>query len=261
MHTFRPGMFFAALALGASGCQARTDAPASNTSAEPVPPEAIAAMDTGTIMQHIRVLAADSLMGRQPGTPGEDKSVAYIEGQFKAIGLKPGNTDGTYIQKVPLVGITVKGTPSMTFAKGATKHLLKWRNDYVAWTKHVEPTAALNNSELVFVGYGVEAPEFKWDDFKGVDVAGKTLVMLVNDPPLADTAQFGGKRMTYYGRWTYKYEQGMKHKAAGVLLVHQTERAGYPFASSAGQDCRAVRSRDAGQEHEPRGGRRLDHAG
>ncbi len=219
-----------AVAFGAAGCQAKTDAPASTTVAEAVPAEAIAAMDTGSIMRHIRVLAADSLMGRQPGTPGEDKSVAYIEGQFRAIGLKPGNTDGTYIQKVPLVGITVKGAPSMTFAKGATKKTLKWRDDYVAWTKHVEPSATLNNSELVFVGYGVEAPEFKWDDYKGVDVAGKTLVMLVNDPPLADTAQFGGKRMTYYGRWTYKYEQGMKHKAAGVLLVHQTERAGYPFA-------------------------------
>jgi len=215
-----------------AACQTKSDAPASaaTTSAEPVPAEAIAAMDTGTIMQHIRVLAHDSLMGRQPGTAGEDKSVAYIEGQFKAIGLKPGNTDGSYIQKVPLVGITVKGTPSMTFAKGAMKKTLKWRDDYVAWTKHVEPSASLNNSELVFVGYGVEAPEFKWDDFKGVDVAGKTLVVLVNDPPLADTSQFGGKRMTYYGRWTYKFEQGMKHKAAGVLVVHQTSRAGYPFA-------------------------------
>ncbi|CAN5919252.1 M28 family metallopeptidase [soil metagenome] len=226
----RPRLYVVAMLFGAAACQAKTDAPASTTSAEAVPPEAIAAMDTGTIMQHIRVLAADSLMGRQPGTPGEDKSVAYIEGQFKAIGLKPGNTDGTYIQKVPLVGITVKGAPSMTFAKGATKKTLKWRDDYVAWTKHVQPSASLNNSELVFVGYGVEAPEFKWDDYKGVDVAGKTLVMLVNDPPLADTAQFGGKRMTYYGRWTYKYEQAMKHKTAGVLLVHQTERAGYPFA-------------------------------
>ena len=228
MSAFKQVAFVAV--IGVMGCQEKkADAPPSTSNAEPVPTEAIAAIDTGTIMQHIRVLAADSLMGRQPGTAGEDKSVAYIEGQFKAIGLKPGNTDGTYIQKVPLVGITVKGTPTMTFTKGATKQTLKWRDDYVAWTKHVEPSASLTNSELVFVGYGVEAPEFKWDDFKGVDVAGKTLVMLVNDPPLADTSQFGGKRMTYYGRWTYKYEQGMKHRAAGVLIVHQTARAGYPF--------------------------------
>jgi len=181
-------------------------------------------------MRHIRVLSNDSLMGRQPGSAGEDKTVAYLESQFKSIGLKPGNTDGTYIQKVPMVGITVKGAPTLTFAKGGTKKDLKWRDDYVAWTKHVAPSASLDKSELVFVGYGTEAPEFKWDDFKGMDVAGKTLVMLVNDPPLADTTQFGGKRMTYYGRWTYKYDQGMKHKAAGVLLVHETERAGYPFA-------------------------------
>ncbi len=211
---------FVTLFVAASACQSNPGA---------VPAEAVAAIDTATLMQHIRVLANDSLMGRQPGSAGEDKTVAYIESQFKAIGLKPGNTDGTYIQKVPFVGITVKGTPALTFAKGGAKQTLKWRDDYVAWTKHVAPSASLDKSELVFVGYGTEAPEFAWDDFKGLDVAGKTLVMLVNDPPLADTALFGGARMTYYGRWTYKYEQGMKHKAAGVLLVHETERAGYPF--------------------------------
>ena len=218
------------LLVVASACQSKTDAPPATAAAEPVPAEAVAAIDTGTLMRHIRVLSNDSLMGRQPGSAGEDKTVAYLESQFKSIGLKPGNTDGTYIQKVPMVGITVKGAPTLTFAKGGTKKDLKWRDDYVAWTKHVAPSASLDKSELVFVGYGTEAPEFKWDDFKGMDVAGKTLVMLVNDPPLADTTQFGGKRMTYYGRWTYKYEQGMKHKAAGVLLVHETERAGYPFA-------------------------------
>ena len=218
------------LLVVASACQSKTDAPPATAAAEPVPAEAVAAIDTGTLMRHIRVLSNDSLMGRQPGSAGEDKTVAYLESQFKSIGLKPGNTDGTYIQKVPMVGITVKGAPTLTFAKGGTKKDLKWRDDYVAWTKHVAPSASLDKSELVFVGYGTEAPEFKWDDFKGLDVAGKTLVMLVNDPPLADTTQFGGKRMTYYGRWTYKYEQGMKHKAAGVLLVHETERAGYPFA-------------------------------
>jgi Zn-dependent M28 family amino/carboxypeptidase len=212
-----------------SACSPSADKAPASTSAQPVPAEAIAAIDTGTLMQHIRVLSNDSLMGRQPGSAGEDKTVAYLESQFKAIGLQPGNTDGTYIQKVPLVGITVKGAPTLTFAKGSETKSLKWRDDYVAWTKHVAPSASLDKSELVFVGYGTEAPEYKWDDFKGADVAGKTLVMLVNDPPLADTTQFGGPRMTYYGRWTYKYEQGMKHKAAGVLLVHQTDRAGYPF--------------------------------
>ncbi len=200
------------------------------TAAAVVPPEAIAAIDTATLMQHVRVLADDSLLGRLPGSAGEDKTIAYLESQFKAIGLAPGNPDGTYIQKVPLVGITVQGAPALTFAKGGSRATLKWRDDYVAWTKHVAESASLNNSELVFVGYGTEAPEFNWDDYKGTDVAGKTLVMLVNDPPLADTTQFGGRRMTYYGRWTYKFEQGMKHKAAGVLLIHETEAAGYPFS-------------------------------
>jgi Zn-dependent M28 family amino/carboxypeptidase len=208
----------------------RGAATSSTSKADSVPRDAIAAVDTADIMRHIRVLAHDSLMGRAPGTPGEDKTVAYLEAQFRALGLQPGNTDGTYIQKVPLVGITVKGAPAMTFTKGATTKTLRWRDDYVAWTKHVAPTAALDKSELVFVGYGTEAPEFGWDDYKGTDVAGKTLVMLVNDPPLTDTAKFGGNRMTYYGRWTYKYEQGMKHKAKGVLLVHETGPAGYPFA-------------------------------
>jgi Zn-dependent M28 family amino/carboxypeptidase len=195
-----------------------------------VPAEATSAIDTLTLMRHIRVLAADSLLGRLPGTLGEKKTVAYLESQFAALGLKPGNTDGRFVQKVPLVGITVQGAPVLTFTKGKESRRLSWRDDYVAWTKHVAPSAGLDNSELVFVGYGTQAPEFGWDDFKGVDVAGKTLVMLVNDPPLVDSSKFGGSRMTYYGRWTYKYEQGMKHRAAGVLLIHETECAGYPFA-------------------------------
>ncbi|MCC7195868.1 MAG: M28 family peptidase [Gemmatimonadaceae bacterium] len=199
-------------------------------SGPPLPAAALAAIDTAMLMGHIRALSADSMMGRAPGTAGEDKAVAYIEAQFKALGLKPGNTDGTYIQRVPLVGITVKGAPMMTFAKAGKTESLKWRDDYVAWTKHVATSASIKNSDLVFVGYGVEAPEFNWDDYKGFDAAGKTLVMLVNDPPLADTSQFGGPRMTYYGRWTYKFEQGAKHKAAGVIVIHETGPAGYPFS-------------------------------
>ncbi len=227
VHTFRALGVALALASVTTACGRSSGTSIDNT---PVPAEALAAFDTATVMQHIRVLSADSLMGRGPGTAGEEKSVVYLESQFKAMGLKPGNPDGSYIQKVPLVGITVKNSPTLTFTKGGTSTALKWHDDYVAWTKHVSPTASLKNSELVFVGYGVEAPQFGWDDFKGVDLTGKTMVVLVNDPPVADTAIFGGARMTYYGRWTYKYEQGMKHKAAGVLIVHQTERAGYPFA-------------------------------
>ena len=227
VHTFCALGVALTIASVTSACGRSSGTSIDNT---PVPAEALAAFDTATVMQHIRVLSADSLMGRGPGTAGEEKSVVYLESQFKAMGLKPGNPDGSYIQKVPLAGITVKNSPTLTFTKGGTSTALKWHDDYVAWTKHVSPIASLKNSELVFVGYGVEAPQFGWDDFKGVDLTGKTMVVLVNDPPVADTAIFGGARMTYYGRWTYKYEQGMKHKAAGVLIVHQTERAGYPFA-------------------------------
>ena len=230
-RSIRPLLLAALVACQPSG-DSGSDSPAdstSNRSSDPVDSVAIATIDTATLMQHIRVLAADSLLGRAPGSAGEEKTVRYLGSQFRALGLAPGNTDGTYIQKVPLVGITVKGTPALTFTKGSTTRSLAWRDDHVSWTKHVAPQAKLDRSELVFVGYGTEAPEFNWDDYKGTDVAGKTLVMLVNDPPLADTAHFGGPRMTYYGRWTYKYEQGMKHKAAGVLLIHETGPAGYPF--------------------------------
>jgi len=217
----------ASLACSSAGEKAAATSGAATTI--PVPAEALTAMDTTALMSHVRVLSADSLLGRGPGTLGEDRTVAYLEGQFKSLGLAPGNPDGSYIQTVPLVGIEVQGAPTLTFAKGDARQALKWRDDYVAWTKHVEPKTSIANSEMVFVGYGTEAPEFSWDDYKGMDVAGKTLVMLVNDPPLPDTSQFGGPRMTYYGRWTYKYEQGQKHKAAGVLLIHETEAAGYPF--------------------------------
>jgi len=193
-------------------------------------------IDTDAVLAHTKVLSSDQYGGRAPGTKGEELTVRYLEDQFRKFGLKPGNTDGTYIQKVPLVGITPDPAP-LTFASGGQKQTLKWKDDVVAWTKHVAPTASLDGSELVFVGYGVVAPEYNWDDYKGMDVAGKTLVMLVNDPPVPDPANanqldpktFGGKAMTYYGRWTYKYEIGAQKKAAAVLLIHETGPAGYPF--------------------------------
>jgi len=183
-------------------------------------------IDTNAVLAHTKVLSSDEYEGRAPGTKGEDLTVRYIEGEFKKVGLQPGNTDGTYIQKVPLVGITA-APADLTFKKGTQTQTLKWKDDVVAWTKHVADTASLDNSDLVFVGYGVVAPEYGWDDYKGVDVAGKTIVMLINDPPVEGA--FGGKAMTYYGRWTYKYEIGAEKKAAGVLIVHETGPAGYPF--------------------------------
>ena len=193
-------------------------------------------IDADAVLSRTKTLASDGFEGRGPGTKGETLTVNYLVDEFTKLGLKPGNTDGTYIQKVPLVGITPDGAP-LVFKKGAQEQRLKWHDDVVAWTKHVANTASLDDSELVFVGYGVVAPEFTWDDYKGVDVKGKTLVMLVNDPPVPDPANadaldpktFGGKAMTYYGRWTYKYEIGKEKGAAGVLLIHETGPAGYPF--------------------------------
>ena len=184
------------------------------------------------------MLASDAFEGRAPGTKGEDLTVAYLVDELRKMGLAPGNPDGSWVQRIPLVGATVEGSPTLTFRKGDVERRLAWRDDYVAWTKRVVPRASLEASDLVFVGYGVQAPEFRWDDFKGADLRGKTMVVLVGDPPVPDPgkpggldpATFGGKAMTYYGRWTYKYEVGALLGAAGVLIVHETEPAGYPFA-------------------------------
>jgi len=208
--------------------------------ADQTPLKAMPAIDPAAVLGHVKTLASDAFEGRAPGTPGEEKTVAYLVEAFKTLGLKPGNPDGTYVQKVPLVGITPAAAPLTISggAAGAPPLTLAWRDDVVAWTKRVTGEVTLDASELVFVGYGVQAPEYDWDDYKGVDVAGKTLVMLVNDPPVPDPASpsgldaktFGGRAMTYYGRWTYKYEVGARHKAAAVLIVHETGPAGYPFA-------------------------------
>jgi Zn-dependent M28 family amino/carboxypeptidase len=205
-----------------------------------VPLKSLPSIDAAAVLAHVKALASDAFEGRAPGTPGEDKTVAYLIEQFKAFGLKPGNQDGTFVQKVPLIGVTPAAAP-LTIrggSGGAAPLTLAWRDDVVAWTKRVTDEVKIDGSELVFVGYGVEAPEFQWDDYKGLDVAGKTLVMLVGDPPVPDPKTpsvldpktFGGRAMTYYGRWTYKYEIGAKKKAAAVLIVHETGPAGYPFA-------------------------------
>jgi Zn-dependent M28 family amino/carboxypeptidase len=215
----------AAALLGANALASRA--------AEPTLP----VIDGAAVLEHTKLLASDAFEGRAPGTKGEEMTVAYLTEQLKAIGLQPGHPDGSWIQKVPLVGTTVKGSPALTFRKGAEERRLAWRDDYVAWTKRTRERVAVDASELVFVGYGVQAPEFRWDDYKGVDLRGKIMVVLVGDPPVPDPnnpgqldpATFGGRAMTYYGRWTYKYEMGAKLGAAAVLIVHETEPAGYPF--------------------------------
>ncbi len=187
------------------------------------------------VLQHVRVLASDRFEGRAPATEGERLTVEYLTGEFRKLGLAPGNPDGTYVQDVPLVGITGKRTASLT--AGGKRMRMRFPDDYVTVSRRFAPSVQVEDSELVFVGYGVVAPEYDWDDFKGLDVRGKTLVMLVNDPPVADRSDptrlddtmFNGRAMTYYGRWTYKYEIASEKGAAAVLIIHETGPAGYPY--------------------------------
>jgi Zn-dependent M28 family amino/carboxypeptidase len=197
---------------------------------------ALASITADDLLRHIKVLSSDAFEGRSPGTLGEEKTVAYLIEQLKAMGLAPGNPDGSYVQAVPLVGIT--GEPTMNLTAGnARPQTLKHGADFVATTSRFVPQVAVSSSELVFVGYGVQAPEYDWDDYKGLDVKGKTIVMLINDPAVTkagsdqlDDAVFRGKAMTYYGRWTYKYEMASKLGAAAALIIHETGPAGYPWA-------------------------------
>lgn len=197
-------------------------------------------VDIDALLAHVKEISSDRYEGRAPGTNGESLTVAYLVDQFRRLGLKPGNTDGTFMQRVPLVGITATGGPLTLAKSGETDEedrQLAWKDDIVAWTTRVAERAAIDASELVFVGYGVVAPEFGWDDYKGLDVTGKTLVMLINDPPIPDADNpteldaktFGGRAMTYYGRWTYKFEIAAEKGAAGALIIHETGPAGYPF--------------------------------
>ncbi len=193
-------------------------------------------IDPEALLKHIQVLASDAFEGRAPGSPGEDKTVAYLTEQFREFGLTPGNPDGTFVQEVPLLGFRTKPSGAIRGEDGFALNL-KTPDDWMAVSRRQVPEASVAGSELLFVGYGAVAPEYGWDDFKGVDVRGKTLVMLVGDPPVPDPDDlskldptlFGGRAMTYYGRWTYKYEIAAEKGAAAVLLVHEEGPAGYPY--------------------------------
>jgi len=173
-------------------------------------------IDGDAVKSHIQKLASDEMEGRAPGGKGEELATAYIADFYKSIGLK------TQFQAVPLVGITANVSPMKL--SGKATGTLKFGDDYIAWSRHEEGTNT--DAELVFCGYGVTAPEYDWNDFKG-GVKGKIIVVLINDPQLEDQSKFGGKAMTYYGRWTYKFEEAARQGAAGALIVHETEYAGY----------------------------------
>jgi Zn-dependent M28 family amino/carboxypeptidase len=204
-------------------------------------------------LQHIETLSSDRFAGRAPGTPGEALTLSYLVDTFSGLGLRGAGPDGGFLQPVPVIGITSRPQLRIELDSGASAAgsagpapgrasfsgtALRFPDDYVALSRRAAADVAVQGSPLVFVGYGVVAPEYDWDDYKGVDVRGKTLIMLVNDPQVPDPAQpgrldarlFQGEAMTYYGRWTYKYEIAAKLGAAAAFIVHETGPAGYPYA-------------------------------
>ncbi len=212
------------LMLGCGDSPAPTPDPEPEPSVQLAPPAA--AIDAEALMAAIEKMSSDEFGGRAPGSEGERLTVEYLTDQFHAVGLEPGNPDGTWVQNVPLVGITPLEGDDMTVTAGDQTRTLTPGADYVAYTKRVVDQVEVD-AEFVFVGYGAIAPEYEWDDFKGVDVSGKILLFLVNDPPSDDL--FGGPAMTYYGRWTYKHEIAAAQGAAGALVIHETGPAGYPW--------------------------------
>jgi Zn-dependent M28 family amino/carboxypeptidase len=194
------------------------------------------AITADELRQHIEVLASDEFEGRAPGTPGEQRTVAYLVDQLRGLGLASGNPDGTYVQEVPLIGY--RNRTELAIEVAGKPWSISLPDEAIAGSRRFVSELAVDDSQFVFVGYGIEAPEYQWNDYQGMDVTGKTLIMLVNDPPIRDPANpaeldpsmFKGRAMTYYGRWTYKFEIAAEKGAAAVLVVHEDEPAGYPYA-------------------------------
>ncbi|PZR29546.1 MAG: peptidase M28 [Citrobacter freundii] len=192
--------------------------------------DGLSTFNVDSLKKAIAVLASDEFQGRKPFTEGETKTIDFLKAQFASAGLEPGNAN-SYIQDVPMVRITTTAAPSMSVEGPKGKFNLKGFNDYVIWTDKTDSSVSLDKSELVFAGYGVVAPEYNWNDYEGLDVKGKVVLVLVNDPGYNahDSSLFKGSTMTYYGRWTYKFEEAARQGAKGCLIVHNTQAASYPF--------------------------------
>src|SRR6478736_879830 len=190
----------------------------------------LAAFSTDSMKQHIAVLASDSFMGRKPFTLGETKTINYLQEEFKSAGFEPGNGN-SYFQEVPMVNLLATAAPSMQVQSPKGIFNLKALEDYIIWTDKPDSNVVLDKSELIFAGYGVVAPEYNWNDYAGLDVKGKVVMVMVNDPGfwVSDTTLFKGREMTYYGRWTYKFEEAARQGAKGCLIIHNTAAASYPF--------------------------------
>ncbi len=192
--------------------------------------DGLAAFSADSMKQYIAMLSSDSFMGRKPFTEGETKTISYLQQQFAAAGLEPGNGN-SFLQEVPMVNILATAAPSMQVSSAKGNLTLKAFDDYIIWTDKTDSSISLDNTELVFAGYGVVAPENNWNDYEGLDVKGKVVMVMVNDPGFwsGDNTLFKGKTMTYYGRWTYKFEEAARQGAKGCLIVHNTAAASYPF--------------------------------
>nr|WKN36934.1 M28 family metallopeptidase [Tunicatimonas sp. TK19036] len=204
-------------------CQPNSDQAAVESTLE----QAITEQD---LRDHVRTLASDEFEGRKPFTVGEEKTINYLENEFRNMGLEPGNGD-SYLQAVPLVEIDAMPEQTMTLQGSGKEVNLTFREDFVALTRRVTDHIEVKNSELVFCGFGIVAPEYNWNDYEGIDMQGKTAVVLVNDPGFGteDSTLFKGNTMTYYGRWTYKYEEAARQGAEGVIIIHNTAPAGYAW--------------------------------
>ncbi len=221
--------------VGCASMAARADGGQVAASADALRP-AVAAIDTHRFMANVERLASDDFEGRSPGTRGERRTIDWLQHQYRAIGLEPADKGGGYLQRVPMTAFQAR--PQASFEAGGRHIALRFPDDFVAFAPVRQAHLSLRGSPLVFVGYGVQAPEYGWDDYKGVDVRGKTIVMLVNDPPIPDAAHpgeldpamFGGRRMTYYGRWTYKFEIARRLGAAAAIIIHETAPAAYPYS-------------------------------
>jgi Zn-dependent M28 family amino/carboxypeptidase len=185
------------------------------------------AVDSQVLRAHLEFLADNALEGRRPGTRGGELAAKYIAAQFARLGLEPAGDSGTYYHHVPIITLTPSPTVRITAPAPGD---LSYRTDYVLWSMRNDPVTTIQG-DLVFVGYGIVAPEYQWDDYQGLDVKNKVVVALVNDPGLRDSTIFRGPILTYYGRWTYKIEEAQRQGAAGILLVHTTESATYPWTT------------------------------
>lgn len=180
------------------------------------------------ILSDVRALSADDMGGRGPGTPFDAKARAYLETRLAKIGFAPGGPGGSWEQAVPLVGLTTRHPSSWTFRAGEREASFRWWDDVILASGVQKPHVAIDDAPVIFVGYGIEAPEFRWDDFKGADLKGAVLLMLNNDPDW-DPTLFAGKKRLYYGRWDYKYDSAARHGAAGAIIIHTDASAGYPW--------------------------------